>query len=105
MYAVIATGGKQYRVEEGDILRIEKIEGNVGDSVDMDRVLLHFDGETLQIGRPTVDNAVVKAKIVAQDRQKKIIVFKFKKRQRFRRKAGHRQPYTAIKIDSIELSA
>lgn len=101
MYAVIATGGKQYRVNEGDILRIEKIAGDVGDAVSIDRVLMVAEGDSVTIGTPVVDNAVVKASIVEQAKAKKVLVFKYKRRKRFRRKQGHRQPFTAIKIENI----
>ena len=102
MYAVVKTGGKQYRVEEGDILRIEKIPGEIGNSVSFDNVLLYSDGDNTVVGRPNVENAVVKAHIIEQDKARKIIVFKYKRRKRYRRKLGHRQPYTAIRIDQIE---
>ncbi len=101
MYAVVATGGKQYRVQEGDVLRMEKIAGNVGDPVSFDRVLLISDGQNLTVGRPVVEQASVKARIVEQDRSKKIIVFKYKRRKGYRRKQGHRQDYTAVRIDNI----
>ncbi len=102
MYAVVSTGGKQYKVSEGDVLRVEKIPGEVGDEVSFDRVLLVSDGEELTIGQPVVGEAAVKARIVEQGKAKKILVFKYKRRKRYRRKQGHRQPYTAVKIDSIE---
>ena len=102
MYAVIATGGKQYRVEKDEVLRIEKIPGNVGDAVSFDQVLLFSDEENVSIGRPLVEKVTVKGHIVEQDRAKKIIVFKFKRRKRYRRKQGHRQSFTAIKVDAIE---
>lgn len=102
MYAVIASGGKQYKVRQGDILRVEKIPGEVGSPVSFDKVLMYSDGETASIGQPVLDNVAVKGYIVDQGKAKKIIVFKYKKRKRFRRKQGHRQQYTAIKIDSIE---
>mgnify|MGYP006298910115 FL=1 len=101
MYAVVSTGGKQYRVKEGDILRIEKIPGNVGESFSFDKVLLLSDGSELTIGEPTVANASVNARIVQQGKSKKVLVFKYKRRKRFRRKQGHRQPFTAVQIDSI----
>jgi large subunit ribosomal protein L21 len=101
MYAVVAAGGKQYKVEEGDVLRIEKVEGNVGDSLTFDKVLLVADGEALTIGQPMVESASVNAQIVEQGKSKKIIVFKYKRRKRYRRTQGHRQPFTAVKIDSI----
>lgn len=101
MYAVVATGGKQYRVEEGDVVRIEKIPGEVGESISFDRVLMISDGEALTIGRPVVENAAVDGRIVEQDRAKKVLVFKYKRRKRFRRKQGHRQYYTAVRITGI----
>ena len=103
MYAVVATGGKQYKVIEGDVLRVEKIAGEVGDQVSFDQVLMVGEGEDVRIGRPVVDGVLVKGKIVEQGKNKKIIVFKFKRRKRYRRKQGHRQPFTAIKIDAIEV--
>lgn len=102
MYAVIASGGKQYKVRQGDILRIEKIPGEVGSPVSFDKVLMVSDGETASIGQPVLDNVAVKGSIVDQGKAKKIIVFKYKKRKRFRRKQGHRQQFTAVKIDSIK---
>jgi len=102
MYAVVATGGKQYRVQEGDVVRIEKIPGEVGDSVSFDRVLMVSDGEDVTIGQPVVENAAVGGRIVEQDRGKKVLVFKYKRRKRFRRKQGHRQYYTAVRITDIK---
>jgi large subunit ribosomal protein L21 len=102
MYAVVASGGKQYKVEEGDILRVEKIPGEVGAAITFDQVLMVSDGEIVNIGQPVLDDASVEGHIVEQGRAKKIIVFKYKRRKRYRRKQGHRQPYTAIKIDSIK---
>ena len=101
MYAVIATGGKQYRVSEGDILRIEKIGGDVGDPVELDNVLMVADGDDVTIGRPVVDDARVNASIVEQGKAKKVLVFKYKRRKRFRKMQGHRQPFTAIRIEGI----
>lgn len=101
MYAVVATGGKQYRVKEGDVLRIEKVPGEVGESFAFDKVLLVSDGSDLAIGQPALPDAEVNARIVDQDRDKKVIVFKYKRRKRYRRKKGHRQPFTAVRIDSI----
>jgi large subunit ribosomal protein L21 len=101
MYAVLSTGGKQYKVEEGDILRIEKISGEVGASVSFDKVLMFSDGEKVRVGTPLIDGISVSGHIVEQDKAKKILVFKYKRRKGYRRKQGHRQPYTAVKIDSI----
>jgi large subunit ribosomal protein L21 len=102
MYAVINTGGKQYKVQPGDTLRIEKIAGSVGSKVTFDKILMIADGETIRVGQPIVEQAAVQASIVEQDKAKKILVFKYKRRKRYRRKQGHRQPYTAIRIDGIE---
>lgn len=100
MYAVIKTGGKQYRVTEGDRLRVEKLAGEVGSSLTFDEVLM-LGGETVAIGTPLVAGAKVTAEIVAQDRDKKVIVFKFRRRKNYRRKRGHRQPFTEIKITGV----
>ena len=101
MYAVIKTGGKQYRVAQGDRLRVEKLAGNVGDTVTLVQVLLVGEGEGVKVGAPLVGGAKVQAKIVAQDRGKKIIIFKFRRRKNYRRKTGHRQPFTALEITGI----
>jgi large subunit ribosomal protein L21 len=101
MYAVVATGGKQYRVEAGDIVRVEKLAGDKGAEVAFDRVLMLGEGENIRIGQPLVEGAAVRGHIVEQDKYKKILVFKFKRRKRYRRKQGHRQPFTAVKIDTI----
>ena len=102
MYAVVATGGKQYKVQQGDVLRVEKLIGDVGAEVAFDKVLMFSDGENVQIGQPVVEGAVVKGHIIEQGKSKKVIVFKYKRRKRYRRKQGHRQQYTAVKIDAIE---
>jgi large subunit ribosomal protein L21 len=104
MYAVIKTGGKQYRVAPGDKLRVEKLPGNVGDTVTFGEVLLvagDAGGESVKLGKPLIAGAKVEAKVIAQDRAKKIIVFKFRRRKNYRRKAGHRQPFTALEITGI----
>jgi len=101
MYAIIRTGGKQYQVEAGDTLRVEKLLGEVGDTVELSDVLLLVDGETVKIGQPVVDGAKVVAKIVEQGRHKKVIVFKKKRRQGYQVKKGHRQMYTALTIETI----
>jgi large subunit ribosomal protein L21 len=102
MYAVVATGGKQYKVQQGDVLRVEKLTGDVGAEVAFDKVLMFSDGDNVQIGQPIVEGAVVKGHIIEQGKSKKVIVFKYKRRKRYRRKQGHRQPYTAVRIDAIE---
>jgi len=102
MYAIIRTGGKQYRVNEGSILKIEKIAGEKGDKVTFSEVLLVSDDDgTIKVGDPVVANAAVTAEILEQGRNKKIIVCKYKRRKNYRRKQGHRQPFTKIKIDQI----
>jgi large subunit ribosomal protein L21 len=100
MYAVIKTGGKQYKVAQGDRLKVEKLPAGVGETVTFDQVLL-VGGESLKIGAPLVAGAKVEAKVVAQERSKKIIVFKFRRRKNYRRKNGHRQPFTALEITGI----
>jgi large subunit ribosomal protein L21 len=100
MYAVIKTGGKQYRVATGDKLRVEKLPGSVGDAVVLDQVLL-LGGDTLKLGTPVVAGAKVEAKIVSQGLGKKLVVFKFRRRKNYRRKNGHRQPFTALEITNI----
>lgn len=101
MYAVVKSGGKQYKVQEGDICRVEKLPGDVGAEITFEDVLLFSDGENLQVGTPRLDNVTVKGTVVEQGQARKIIVFKYKRRKRYRRKQGHRQQYTAIKVDSI----
>ncbi|MCG6893334.1 MAG: 50S ribosomal protein L21 [Desulfobacteraceae bacterium] len=105
MYAVVKTGGKQYRVQQGDTVMIEKISGDVGSEVSFEEVLMVSDGEEVRIGTPNLDDVTVSGRIVAQDRAKKIIVFKYKRRKRYRRKQGHRQAFTAVQIDTIEAKA
>jgi large subunit ribosomal protein L21 len=100
MYAVIRTGGKQYRVSQGDTLRIEKLPGDVGSSITFGEVLM-LGGEKLSVGKPLIKGAKVSAQIVAQDRAKKIIVFKMRRRKNYRRKNGHRQWFTEVKITGI----
>jgi len=100
MYAVIKTGGKQYRVSEGDTIRVEKLPGDVGGKVEFDQVLM-VGGEKVAVGKPLVDGAKVVAEITAQDRAKKVIVFKMKRRKNYRRRYGHRQPYTEVRIQSV----
>ena len=101
MYAIVRTGGKQYQVEAGDTLRVEKLQGEVGGTVELSEVLLVVDGETIKIGQPMIDGAKVIAKIVEQGRHKKIIVFKKKRRQGYQVKKGHRQMYTALTVETI----
>ena len=100
MYAIIATGGKQYRVSEGDKVRIEKIDGEVGAQVEFDQVLMLGD-ETAKIGNPYVDGAKVTGEITAQARAKKVIVYKYKPKKGYHKKNGHRQYYTEVEIKAI----
>ena len=105
MYAVVNSGGKQYKVQQGQVLRVEKIPGDVGSPVTFERVLMFSDGENVSIGQPELDNIAVEGHIVEQGKAKKIIVFKYKKRKRYRRKKGHRQEFTAVLIDGIKAKA
>ena len=103
MYAIIRTGGKQYRVEKGDVLRLERLEGKVGSKVTLDDVLL-VGGDDLKVGSPKVAGASVEGTVVEQDRGPKIRVFKYKKRKHYRRTRGHRQHVTAVRIDAVRAS-
>jgi large subunit ribosomal protein L21 len=105
MYAVVNSGGKQYKVQQGQVLRVEKITGDVGNPVTFDRVLMFSDGENISIGQPALEDVAVEGHIVEQGKAKKIIVFKYKKRKRYRRTRGHRQEFTAVLIDSIKPKA
>ncbi|MBP5304619.1 MAG: 50S ribosomal protein L21 [Lachnospiraceae bacterium] len=100
MYAIIATGGKQYKVTEGDVISVEKLGVNAGDTVNFDQVLALNDGE-LKIGNPTVAGASVSASVIEEGRGKKVIVYKYKRKTGYHKKNGHRQPYTKVKIDKI----
>ena len=100
MYAVIKTGGKQYRVAQGDRLRVEKLPGEPGSKITFEEVLM-IGGDKVSVGAPLVKGAKVSAEIVAQERAKKVIVFKFRRRKNYRRKRGHRQPFTELTITGI----
>lgn len=102
MYAVIKTGGRQYRVAQGDIVRVERLAGQVGDQVSLDQVLLLGGNGEVKIGTPTLPDVKVTAEILEQGLAKKIIVFKKKRRKSYSRKRGHRQQFTAIKIMEIQ---
>ena len=101
MYAVIKTGGKQYRVEPGATIRVEKLDGDAGGALEFTDVLLVADGDNIRVGTPNVDGAKVVGEIVGQGRGPKLIVFKFRRRKGYRKKTGHRQPFTAVKITGI----
>jgi len=102
MYAIIATGGKQYKVQEGDLLFVEKLNADVDSTVEINEVLAVSKDGKLTVGAPTVEGAKVVARVVKHGKAKKIIVFKFKAKKDYRKKQGHRQPYTQIKIEKIE---
>ncbi|RMH43310.1 MAG: 50S ribosomal protein L21 [Deltaproteobacteria bacterium] len=102
MYAVIQTGGKQYKVQPGDTVVVEKLPGQAGDAVAFDEVLLVADEEKVAVGRPLVEGAQVTGEIVEQGLGEKLIVYKFKRRKNYRRKTGHRQQYTAVKINDVK---
>ena len=101
MYAVIKTGGKQYKVSAGDLLKVEKLDGAVGDTIELNEVLM-VGGEEVKIGTPLLPGAKVTARIVEQDKDKKILVFKSRRRKNYRKMNGHRQPLTRLKITAIE---
>lgn len=101
MYAVIETGGKQYKVQEGQFIEVEKLPQAVGEKVELDRVLLVADGESVQVGRPVVEGAKVLATVARQDRRRKVVIFKYRPKQRYRRTKGHRQPFTQLRVDQI----
>ena len=101
MYAIIRTGGKQYQVAAGDTLRVEKLQGEVGDTVELSDVLLVADGEDIKVGQPVVEGAKVVAKIAEQGKAKKVLVFKRKRRKGYRVLRGHRQLFTALTIEEI----
>lgn len=101
MYAIIETGGKQYKVQEGDVIRIEKLDLAEGDTVTFDKVLLLSKEDGITAGKPYLEGVTVDAVVEGQGKAKKIIVFKFKPKIDYRRKQGHRQPYTQIKIEKI----
>jgi large subunit ribosomal protein L21 len=102
MYAVIQTGGKQYRVAPGDMVKVEKLEGEKGDPVTFDKVLLTSDGEDIHLGNPYLEGARVLGRITGHGKNRKIIVFKYKRRKGYRKKQGHRQNFTLIQVDNIE---
>lgn len=101
MYAVVETGGKQYKVSAGETIEVEKLPLEVGQKVELDRVLLVSAEDKVQVGNPIVEGAKVVATVAGQGKGRKVIVFKYKPRNRYRRKAGHRQAYTRLQIDKI----
>jgi len=102
MYAIIKTGGKQYKVSEGDVIFVEKLEGAEGDSVTFDEVLTVVKDNDVVVGKPVVEGAKVTGKVQAQGKGKKILIFKYKAKSNYRRRQGHRQPFTKVEIQKIE---
>ena len=100
MQAIFVTGGKQYKVSEGDVIYVEKLNLE-GESVEFDNVLMLIDGENVTVGTPKVDGATVSAKLIKNGKSKKVLVFKFKAKKNYRRRQGHRQPYTKLQIEKI----
>lgn len=103
MYAIIETGGKQYRVQEGDTLFVEKLSVEAGSTVDFDQVLAVSKDNSLTVGSPIVAGASVKATVIEEGKAKKVVIYKYKAKKDYRKKQGHRQPYTKVKIESISL--
>ena len=102
-HAIIETGGKQYRVKEGDVIFIEKLDSEAGETVKFDKVLAIFSEEETKFGKPTIEGASVTAGVVKSGKSKKIIVYKMKRRKGYRKKQGHRQPYTKVQIEKISV--
>jgi large subunit ribosomal protein L21 len=102
VYAVIETGGKQYKAMVGATIDVEKLDAEVGQAIELDRVLMVAEEGRVRVGRPILDNATVSATVVEHGRRRKVIVFKYRAKQRYRRKAGHRQWYTRLRIDAIK---
>ena len=103
MHAIIETGGKQYKVAEGDTLFIEKLPNEAGDTVTFDKVLAVIDGDKITVGTPVVEGAKVDASVVKNGKGKKILVFKYKPKKGYRKRQGHRQPYTKVTIGAISV--
>jgi large subunit ribosomal protein L21 len=101
MYAIFKSGGRQYEARPGHVVKVEKIPGNVGENVTLDEVILFSDGDQVQIGRPVVAGVKVEAVIIEQGRMPKIVIFKHKRRKDYRKRQGHRQPYTAVRVQNI----
>jgi len=101
VYAIIETGGKQYKVNAGDIIRVEKLEAEAGSSYSFDKVLLVAEGENVTLGAPYVAGATVKASVIGDGKEKKVIIYKYKSKKGFHKKKGHRQPFTSLKVEAI----
>lgn len=104
MFAVLKTGGKEYRVSTGDVIRVEKLKGNVGDQVTLKDVLMVSKEGQVQVGAPTLSNAIITGEIVREAKGKKVLTYKMKKRKNYRRMKGHRQTYTYLRVNEIALS-
>jgi large subunit ribosomal protein L21 len=104
MYAVVKSGGKEYRVSKGDLIRVEKLEGKTGDQVVIKDVLMVSDEGNVQLGTPQLTNAVVTGKIVQEAKGKKVLIYKMKRRKNYRRTKGHRQTYTYLRVEDISLN-
>jgi len=104
MYAVVKTGGKEYRISPGDLIRVEKLEGKVGDQVTMKDILMVSHEDQVQVGNPLLGNAVITGEIVQQVKGRKVLIYKMKRRKNYRRTKGHRQTYTYIRVNEISLS-
>ncbi len=103
MFAVVKTGGKQYKVTQGEVLRVEKLDAEVGSEVELSEVLMVADGDDVKIGTPILEGATVKAKIIEHGKAKKVIVFKKKRRKGYKKKRGHRQHFTTIEIQEVRV--
>ena len=103
MYAIIETGGKQYRVQEGDVISVEKLNANPGDQISFDKVLVCGDGAEAVVGTPVVSTAKVTGTVVENGKGEKVIIFKYKAKKDYRKKQGHRQPYTMVEIKSVSM--
>ena len=101
MYAVIETGGKQYRVQEGDVLNVEKLNAEAGEKIEFTKVLALSDDNGLTVGKPYIENAKVEAEVVANGKAQKVIIFKYKSKKDYRKQQGHRQPFTTVEIKSL----
>jgi large subunit ribosomal protein L21 len=101
VYAVVETGGKQYKVQEGQYINVEKLPQAAGETVELDRVLMVADDEKVKVGRPTLEGAKVLATVDRQDKHRKVVIYKYRPRKRYRLKKGHRQPFTRLHIDKI----
>jgi len=104
MYAVFQSGGKQYKVSAGDEVKVEMLPGEIGEDVVFDKILLASDGENVQVGNPYLGDARVTGKIARHDKSKKIVVFKYKRRKGYRNTRGHRQPYTLVRIEDVQVA-